>query len=91
MRCLTLLTYSSDDLAIKGPEDCYLTPDATPEVLYHNPGIRRFIWEHACDLHRILHHVQHAGGTFSPTKIQLARPSAVILGQQCNPRRPTPR
>jgi hypothetical protein len=53
--------------------------------LVENPGIRCFIWEHAEDVNRILHHVAHAGGTFAPGKIQLARPKAVILGHMCTP------
>ena len=74
-----------DDLPIKGP--CTQYPDAKgrPEVLKENPGIRRFMWEHANDVHRILHRVQHAGGTFSPTKVQLAEPTALIVGQKCTP------
>src|ERR1700677_4919601 len=30
-----------------------------------NPGIRRFIWEHALDVHRVMHRVGCAGGTFA--------------------------
>jgi len=36
-----------DDLPIKGPESQYLDSEGKPEVLKENPGIRRFIWEHA--------------------------------------------
>ena len=74
-----------DDLAIKGPTSQYLDKNGNPEVLPENPGIRRFIWEHANDVHRIIHRVAHAGGTFSPSKIQLAQRQAVILGQKCTP------
>lgn len=74
-----------DDLPIKGPDTRYEDEDGNPEVLTGNPGIRRFIWEHAQDVHRIIHRVAHAGGTFSPTKVQLARPEALIVGHKCTP------
>lgn len=31
------------------------------EVIPENPKIRRFVWEHAVDLNRILHRLVHAG------------------------------
>ncbi|CAL1710341.1 unnamed protein product [Somion occarium] len=74
-----------DDLPIKGPLTEYLDENGVPEVLKENPGIRRFIWEHACDVHRIMHRVGHAGGTFSPSKVQLARREVVIVGHKCTP------
>lgn len=74
-----------DDLPIKGPTTQYLGPDGKPEVLKENPGICRFIWEHAQDVHRIVHRVGHAGGTFAPVKVQLARPEVLIVGQRCTP------
>ena len=72
-----------DDLPIKGPTSEYLDENGNPETLPENPGIRRFIWEHAQDVHRIMHRIGHAGGTFAPNKIQLARREAVIVGQKC--------
>ena len=74
-----------DDLPIKGPATIYPDDQGNPEVLSENPGIRRFIWEHALDVHRIMHRVGHAGGTFSPPKIQLCRPEVIILGHKCTP------
>jgi len=44
-----------DDLPIKGPTTQYLDMHGKPEVLKENPGIRRFVWEHAQDVHRVLH------------------------------------
>ncbi|ETW86498.1 hypothetical protein HETIRDRAFT_18490, partial [Heterobasidion irregulare TC 32-1] len=49
------------------------------------PGIRRFIWEHAQDVHRVMHRIKCAGGTFSATKGQICRPDVVIVGQRCTP------
>ena len=74
-----------DDLAMKGSKSTYPGPDGQPSTLKENPGIRKFIWEHAVDVHRIIHRVSHAGGTFSPTKVQLARQQALIVGHKCTP------
>ena len=74
-----------DDLPIKGPKSLYEDKDGKPGTLKENPGIRRFIWEHANDVYRIIHRVGHAGGTFSPSKVQLAQPEVLIVGQRCTP------
>ena len=74
-----------DDLPIKGPKTQYLDNNGQPETIKENPGIRRFIWEHAQDVHRIMHRIGHSGATFSPKKTQLCRPEVIILGQKCTP------
>lgn len=74
-----------DDLPIKGPKTQYLDSDGKPETIAGNPGIRRFIWEHAQDVHRIMHRVMHAGATFAPKKVQACRPEVIIVGQKCTP------
>jgi hypothetical protein len=93
-RCMTFILQEEipdianvfiDDVAIKGPNSQYLDEEGNPETIPENPGIRRFIWEHAIDVHRILHKVKCAGGTFSGKKAQLCRPNVVILGQKCTP------
>jgi len=73
-----------DDLPIKGPRTQYLDEGGKPEVLKENPGIRRFIWEHAQDVHRIMHRIKCAGATFAATKAQICLPEALIIGQICN-------
>ena len=73
-----------DDLPIKGPVSQYLDENEKPEVLQENPGIRRFIWEHAQDVHRVLHRVHCAGATVSSKKAQICLPEALIVGQRCN-------
>jgi hypothetical protein len=73
-----------DDLPIKGSKTQYIDVRGQPEVLSDNPGIRRFIWEHAQDVHRILHRVQHAGATVSVHKAQISLPEVLIVGQKCN-------
>ncbi|KAI4294706.1 hypothetical protein K525DRAFT_290366 [Schizophyllum commune Loenen D] len=72
-----------DDLAIKGPTTQYLDDLGNPERLPENEGIRRFVWEHACDVHRIMHRVKKAGATFAPNKAQICRPKVLIVGQTC--------
>ena len=74
-----------DDLPIKGPETQYLDKDGKPETLIENPGIRRFIWEHANDVNRIMHRIKEAGATFSAKKTQLCCPEVLIIGQKCTP------
>ena len=73
-----------DDLPIKGPCTQYLDVNGKPEILSENPGIRQFIWEHAQDVHRIMHKIKTAGATFSANKSQICRPEALIVGQRCN-------
>ena len=72
-----------DDNPIKGPSTDYKDEDGHPETLSDNPGIRRFIWEHANDVHRIMHRVGCSGATFSGKKMQVCRPEVIILGQKC--------
>jgi hypothetical protein len=74
-----------DDLPIRGPATQYLNEEGIPEVLAENTGIRRFIWEHAKDVHRVMHRVKCAGGTFAAAKSQICKPEVVILGQKCTP------
>ena len=74
-----------DDLPIKGPKTQYLDKNGNPETLPENPGIRRFIWEHANDVHRIMHRIKEAGGTFAGAKAQICLPEVVIVGQKCTP------
>ncbi len=74
-----------DDLPIKGPKTQYLDSDGNPETISGNPGIRRFIWEHAQDVHRIMHRIGHAGATFAPKKVQACKTEVVIVGQKCTP------
>jgi hypothetical protein len=62
-----------DDLPIKGPKSTYPDANGNPETLKENPGIRRFIWEHALDEHRIMRKIKCAGATFSSKKTQICR------------------
>src|SRR5438876_904480 len=92
-RCITFILQEEisetanvfiDDVPVRGPESQYLDEEGNPETIPENPGIRRFIWEHANDVHRVLHRVGCAGATFSGSKkIQMCRSEAIILGQKC--------
>jgi transposase InsO family protein len=74
-----------DDLPIRGPATIYPDLHGKPEVLRENPGIRRFIWEHAVDVNRIMHRIRQAGATFSAKKCQICLPEVLIVGQTCTP------
>ena len=72
-----------DDTVVKGPVSRYETPDGGYETIPENPGIRRFIWEHLNDVHRVIHRLGHAGATISAKKIFLAAPDVIVLGHKC--------
>ena len=72
-----------DDIPIKGPTTYYKDQDGNPETIPGNKGIRRFVWEHINDLHRILHRIGQAGGTVAHSKMQLCKKEVIILGQKC--------
>ena len=72
-----------DDIPIKGPITQYLDKNGEPEVLPENSGIRRFVWEHLQDVHRILWRIGEAGGTVSGKKMQLCQKEATIVGHRC--------
>ncbi len=73
-----------DDLPIKGPQTRYLDANGNPTTMKGNPGIHKFIWKHANDVHRVMHWIKCPGGTFSPKKTQICQPKVTILGQQCS-------
>ena len=73
-----------DDIPIKGPATHYLNSEGKPEVLPENPGIRRYMWEHLNDVHRILHRIGEAGGTVSAKKMQLCQSEVTIVGHKCS-------
>ena len=73
-----------DDCAIKGPPTRYETDDGSYETIPDNAGIRRFIWEHLNDVHRVLHRLSCAGATVSAKKLYTTVPEVIILGHKCN-------
>jgi hypothetical protein len=72
-----------DDCSIKGPASRYETEGGGYETIPENPGIRKFIWQHLNDVHRILHRLGCAGATASAKKLFVAVPEVVILGHKC--------
>ena len=75
-----------DDIPIKGPQTRYLDDDEKEEVILQNPGIRRYVWEHLNDVHRILHRIGESGGTVSGKKMQLCQSEVEIVGNKCSPK-----
>ncbi|KAG0140316.1 hypothetical protein CROQUDRAFT_53450, partial [Cronartium quercuum f. sp. fusiforme G11] len=64
-----------DDGGIKGPVSRY-----DDEVLGENKGIRRFIWEYAVTLERVLFRIEEAGLTISGKKFAVCVPELEIVG-----------
>ena len=64
-----------DDGGIKGP-----VSDYNQETLEENPGIRRFIWEYAITLERILFRIEEAGLTISGKKFACCVPALDLVG-----------
>jgi hypothetical protein len=64
-----------DNGGIKGPQSTY-----NGEVLEENPGIRKFIWEYAITLERILFRIEEAGLTISGKKFACCVPALDIVG-----------
>jgi hypothetical protein len=73
-----------DDCSIKGPATRYETGDGGYETIPANDQVRRFVWEHLNDVHRILHRLRCAGATVSAKKLFVAVPEVIILGHKCN-------
>ena len=74
----------ADDVPIKGPPTRYELPDGSYETIPENPGIRRFVWEHLTDVHRVLQRVEAYGATFSGKKAFIGVPQADIVGHLCS-------
>ncbi len=72
-----------DDTVVRGPASRYETPEGGFETMADNPGIRRFIWEHLNDVHRVFHRLGHAGATISAKKIFMVVPEVIVLGYKC--------
>jgi len=58
-----------DDITLLGPKTQYKGKNGTYEVLLANPGICRFVWEHAVNLNHILHCLVHAGAIVLAKKL----------------------
>jgi len=74
-----------NDLPIKGPATIYPDENGDAETLKENPGIQRFIWEHAVDVNRVMHRIKQSGATFSTKKLQICLPEVLIVGMKYTP------
>ena len=74
-----------DDCTLKGPPFDYKKEDGTYETIPENPGIRRFVREHADTVNRVCTRMANAGGTFSGPKAQLIKPRITALGWHLTP------
>jgi hypothetical protein len=72
-----------DDIGVKGSKTRYEDESGKCETIPENPLIRRFVWEHICDVNRVMHRIKHAGGTFSVKKMFVCTPEAHLLGHCC--------
>ncbi|KAK4700703.1 hypothetical protein P7C70_g5540, partial [Phenoliferia sp. Uapishka_3] len=68
-----------DDVGIKGPSSTY-----NNEKLPGNPEIRRFVWEYAVTLERVLFRFEEAGLTISGPKAAVIVPALNIVGTICS-------
>ncbi|KAK4701455.1 hypothetical protein P7C70_g4776, partial [Phenoliferia sp. Uapishka_3] len=68
-----------DDVGIKGPTSIY-----DNERIPENPGIRRFVWEYAITLERVLFRFEEAGLTVSGPKAAAIVPALNIVGTVCS-------
>ncbi|KAK4690757.1 hypothetical protein P7C70_g9496, partial [Phenoliferia sp. Uapishka_3] len=68
-----------DDVGIKGPTTTY-----NDEKIKGNPEIRRFVWEYAITLERVLFRFEEAGLTVSGPKAAAIVPALNIVGTVCS-------
>lgn len=73
-----------DDVIAKGPTSYYRKEDGTYETIPENSGIRRFIWEYANSLNRILRRLDKAKASVSGKKAKICVPEALIVGHRCS-------
>jgi hypothetical protein len=72
-----------DDIPVKGPPTRYELPDGSYETIPENSGIRRFVWEHYHGISRVMQRFRYVGGTFNGKKLELCRPTVIVVGHKC--------
>src|SRR5580698_5322739 len=72
-----------DDVPIKGPRNRYELEGRGYETIPGNDGIRRFVWEHAQNVNRVIQRMKYSGGTFSGTKAMLCCSETIVVGHRC--------
>ena len=74
-----------DDVGIKGPKTKYEDPiTLQPEVLEENNEVRRYVYEHLCNLNRVLYRMRKYGGTFKGGKCLPMAAEATLVGYRCS-------
>lgn len=69
-----------DDIFPLGPKTYYRLADGSYETIQSNSGIRRFIWEYAHVLNRVLQRLDHSGASVSGKKALIAVPTTIVTG-----------
>lgn len=72
----------ADDCPVLGPKTRYQQPDGTYETLPDNPNVRRFVYEHLCDVNRVLQRIKAVGGTVSGKKLRPCMATALFVGHK---------
>jgi hypothetical protein len=73
-----------DDIVVKGPRSYYKLDKDTYETIPGNTGIRRFIWEYAQNLNRVLRRLDKANASVSGKKAKVCVPETLVVGQRCS-------
>ncbi len=75
-----------DDITVLGRQTRFELPNGDYKRHPNNPKVRKFVWLHLLDDHRILHRLGHAGATVSAKKLagRFAVRELPVLGQTCN-------
>ena len=73
-----------DDCSVKGLASRYEISGGGYDTIPNNPSVRKFIWEHLSDIHRILHCFRCAGATISAKKLFIMVLEVIILRHKCN-------
>src|ERR1700753_3031656 len=73
-----------DDVPVRGPGSRYKRQDGTYEMIPQNSGIRRFVWEHFQNLHRVTQRLGYSGLTVSGHKAVLCKDEFMVVGHLCS-------
>jgi hypothetical protein len=73
-----------DDVPVRGPVTRYELEGGSYETIPENKGIRRFVWEHAQNVNRILQRMKYCGGTFSGKKTLICSEAIEVVGHKCD-------
>ena len=69
-----------DDINVLGPRSYYKDEKGVEEMFSDNPKIRRWVWEYAITLNRVLHRIRKVGGSVAGKKAIICAPSVPVTG-----------